>query len=44
MTYDREIGPFSSQEQTANGNVYLDMLENYVYPLLEKFPSWSGAM
>lgn len=35
ISYDRLIGPFFFQEKSINGNIYLDMLENFAYPQLE---------
>ena len=35
--YDRVIGPFFFSEKTVTGFVYLDLLEQYVFPQIETF-------
>jgi len=35
--YDRVIGPFFFSEKTITGVVYLDLLEQYVFPQIETF-------
>ena len=32
LTHETVIGPFFFVENTINGNVYLDMLQNYAIP------------
>ena len=34
--HDRLIGPFFFMERTITGNIYLDMLEQYVFPQLDQ--------
>lgn len=36
LMHDKLIGPFFFVEQTITGNVYFDMLEQYVFPQLEQ--------
>jgi len=35
--YDRVIGPFFFSEKTVTGVIYLDLLEQYVFPQIETF-------
>jgi hypothetical protein len=35
LLYDRVIGPFFFSESTVTGVVYLDLLEQYVFPQIE---------
>ena len=37
LLYDRVIGPFFFSESTMTGIVYLDLLEQYVFPQIETF-------
>ena len=37
LLYDRVIGPFFFSEKTITGFVYLDLLEQYVFPHIETF-------
>ena len=37
LLYDRVIGPFFFSERTITGVVYLDLLEQYVFPQIETF-------
>jgi len=37
LLYDRVIGPFFFSESTITGVVYLDLLEQYVFPQIETF-------
>ena len=37
LPYDRVIGPFFFSESTITGVVYLDLLEQYVFPQIETF-------
>jgi transposase len=36
LFHDRVIGPFFFQENNINGNIYIDMLENFAFPQLEE--------
>jgi len=37
LLYDRVIGPFFFSESTITGVVFLDLLEQYVFPKIETF-------
>lgn len=37
LTKNQVIGPFFFAEKSVNGNVYLDMLENFCFPQIDEF-------
>ena len=37
LLYDRVIGPFFFSESTITGVVYLELLEQFVFPQIETF-------
>lgn len=42
LLYDKVIGPFFFAEKTINGIVYLDMLEQFLFPQLEDIEAQGG--
>ncbi|GBM51925.1 hypothetical protein AVEN_1508-1 [Araneus ventricosus] len=40
MSQDKIFGPFFFRQNTANGIIYLDMLQSWLLPELEEFGGW----
>lgn len=42
LMYDQVIGPFFFAEKTINGTIYLDMLEQFLFPQIEEIEEQTG--